>query len=137
MTPSSLTDKSGKRTTTGGDSSPESGHDGKPSALGLVYRDGRSYVYRSVWRGGRVTSEYRGSGEDALLIDALEKIEQAERGSERWRERSEQNLAPPRAGPRRRSRRPNFGARWEFLTLAAPVVATGAEAEAVRLRGAP
>jgi hypothetical protein len=57
--------------------------------MGLVYRNGRSYLYRSVRRGGRVTSVYRGSGKDALLIDALETIERDEKDFERWRERSE------------------------------------------------
>lgn len=40
--------------------------------MGLVYRNGRPYLYRSVRRGGRVTSQYLGRGEDALLIAALE-----------------------------------------------------------------
>ena len=33
------------------------------STMGLVYRNGRPYLYRSVRRGGRVTSEYLASGD--------------------------------------------------------------------------
>jgi hypothetical protein len=40
--------------------------------MGLVYRDGRPYLYRSVRRAGRVTSEYVASGIDAQPIAALE-----------------------------------------------------------------
>ena len=40
--------------------------------MGLVYRSGRPYLYRSVRRAGLVTSEYVASGADALLIAALE-----------------------------------------------------------------
>ncbi len=40
--------------------------------MGLVYRNGRPYLYRSVRRDGRVTSEYVAGGEDAFLIGALE-----------------------------------------------------------------
>ncbi len=40
--------------------------------MALVYRNGRPYLYRSVRRGGRVTSEYLGRGIDAQLIAALE-----------------------------------------------------------------
>src|SRR5262245_58220161 len=57
--------------------------------MGLIYRDGRPYLYRSIRRAGRVTSEYRGSGECALLINALETIERDDRDFDRWRERSE------------------------------------------------
>jgi hypothetical protein len=56
--------------------------------MGLVYRNGRPYLYRSVRRGGRVTSEYRGRGEDALLIDALETIERGERDGDLRQQRS-------------------------------------------------
>ena len=59
--------------------------------MGLVYRNGRPYLYRSVRRAGRVSSEYVGRGEDALLIAALETIERDERDFERWRERNERN----------------------------------------------
>ncbi len=48
---------------------------GKPRSvvhMALVYRNGRPYLYRSVRRGGRVTSEYLGRGIDAQLIAALE-----------------------------------------------------------------
>ena len=40
--------------------------------MALVYRNGRPYLYRSVRRGRRVTSEYVGRGIDAQLIAALE-----------------------------------------------------------------
>jgi hypothetical protein len=40
--------------------------------MALVYRNGRQYLYRSVRRAGRVTSEYVGGGIDAQLIAALE-----------------------------------------------------------------
>ena len=40
--------------------------------MALVYRNGRPYLYRSVRRGGRVTSEYVAGGIDAQLIAALE-----------------------------------------------------------------
>ena len=40
--------------------------------MALVYRGGRPYLYKSVRRGGRVTSEYVASGESAVLISRLE-----------------------------------------------------------------
>jgi hypothetical protein len=40
--------------------------------MGIVYRNGRPYLYRSVRRDGRVTSEYRGSGELALIGAVLD-----------------------------------------------------------------
>src|SRR5262249_26473443 len=40
--------------------------------MALVYRNGRAYLYRSVRRGGRVSSEYVAGGIDAQLIAALE-----------------------------------------------------------------
>ena len=43
--------------------------------MGLVYRNGRPYLYRSVRRNGRVTSEYLAGGEDAFLIGTLERME--------------------------------------------------------------
>jgi hypothetical protein len=39
--------------------------------MGLVYRGGRPYFYRSVRRGGRVTSKYLGSGPVALWLAAV------------------------------------------------------------------
>ena len=57
--------------------------------MGIVYRNGRPYFYQSKRRGGRVTSEYIGSGEDALLIDALEGIKRDKKHSDRRQERSE------------------------------------------------
>jgi hypothetical protein len=47
--------------------------------MALVYRNGRPYSYKSVRRNGRVTSEYRGSGEAALLIGLLDAERQEER----------------------------------------------------------
>ena len=47
--------------------------------MALVYRNGRPYLYRSKRRGGRVTSEYVGSGETARLIGAMEAMEAVER----------------------------------------------------------
>jgi hypothetical protein len=57
--------------------------------MGIVYRNGRPYLYRSKRRGGRVTSEYVGSGHDALLIDALEAIERDEKDCDLRQKRSE------------------------------------------------
>jgi hypothetical protein len=60
--------------------------------MALVERNGRPYRYRSVRRGGRVTSEYLGSGLDVALIEGLEAIR---------RERAEAAAADQR-GERRR-----------------------------------
>jgi hypothetical protein len=57
--------------------------------MAIVTRNGRPYLYKSIRRGGRVTSEYLGRGEDALLIDAIETIDRDERDYERHREREE------------------------------------------------
>ena len=57
--------------------------------MGLIYRNGRPYLYRSIRRGGRVTTEYLASGEVALLSDALEQIERDERDFERRRGQEE------------------------------------------------
>jgi hypothetical protein len=40
--------------------------------MALVYRDGRPYYYKSVRRGGRVTSEYQAAGEAAVLMARLD-----------------------------------------------------------------
>src|SRR3954451_20335722 len=62
-----------------------SGHELECSTLmTLVYRNGRPRLQRSVRRGGRVTTEYRGSGEVALLIAQLETIERDERDMQRF-----------------------------------------------------
>jgi hypothetical protein len=45
----------------------------------LVHRNCRAYLYRSLRRGGRVTSEYVGSGIDAPLIADLEADERHKR----------------------------------------------------------
>jgi hypothetical protein len=57
--------------------------------MGLVYRNGRPYLYRSVWRAGRTTSQYVASGTDALLIDALEADERDLQRSDREQARGE------------------------------------------------
>jgi hypothetical protein len=57
--------------------------------MALVYRNCRPYLYRSIRRGGRVTSQYLAGGEDAFLIDALERIERDERDSDLRHKRSE------------------------------------------------
>ena len=57
--------------------------------MALVYRNGRPYLYRSVRKGGRVTSEYRGSGDLAVLIGSLDENERAEQEYRQEREREE------------------------------------------------
>ena len=57
--------------------------------MALVHRNGRPYFYRSVRRGGRVTSEYMGGGIDAQLIAALEADEQDWKRFDREQARSE------------------------------------------------
>jgi hypothetical protein len=57
--------------------------------MGLIYRDGRPYLYRSVRRGGRVTSKYLAGGIDAQLIATLEDIERDDRRGDRERARAE------------------------------------------------
>ena len=57
--------------------------------MALVHRNGRTYLYRSVRTGGKVTSEYGGSGEPARLIAQMETLERRERDCERQRERDE------------------------------------------------
>lgn len=51
--------------------------------MGLIYRNGRPYLYRSIRRGGRVTSEYVGAGATAETIALLEAVEREERDQER------------------------------------------------------
>lgn len=46
--------------------------------MATVYRNGRAYSYRSVRRGGRVTSEYRGSGDAALFMELLDTADRDE-----------------------------------------------------------
>ncbi|CAN5676813.1 hypothetical protein BH23PLA1_BH23PLA1_36180 [soil metagenome] len=57
--------------------------------MAIVYRNGFPYLYRSKRKGRRVTSEYVASGESALLIDQMEKIERDERDYQRWKEQEE------------------------------------------------
>ena len=61
--------------------------------MGIVYRNGRPYLYRSVRRGGRVTSEFVASGTDALLIAALQEDERDGRRFDLERIRSERKEA--------------------------------------------
>src|SRR4051794_34708549 len=51
--------------------------------MALVYRNGHPYLYRSVRKGGRVTSEYRGSGETALIITLFDESEREEKAHQR------------------------------------------------------
>jgi hypothetical protein len=57
--------------------------------MGLVYRNGRPYLYRSIRRNGRVTSQYLAGGEDALLIDRLGRMERDERDADLQAKQSE------------------------------------------------
>ena len=57
--------------------------------MAVVHRNGRTYIYRSVRQGGKVTSEYGGSGESARLIAQMEAIERDERECDRSREQAE------------------------------------------------
>ena len=61
--------------------------------MAIVYRNGRPYLYQSIRRGGRVTSQYMGRGEDALLIGALRDIDREERDYGRHQEREERKEA--------------------------------------------
>jgi hypothetical protein len=61
--------------------------------MAIVTRNGRPYLYKSIRHGGRVTSEYRGRGEDALLIDAIETIDSDEKDYKRDREREERKVS--------------------------------------------
>jgi hypothetical protein len=47
--------------------------------MALVHRNGRPRLQRSIRRNGRVTSEYRGSGEIALLMAHLDALDREER----------------------------------------------------------
>ena len=57
--------------------------------MGLVYRNGRPYLYQSVRRGGRVTSQYLAGGEDAFLIHALQTDDRDRQSFDRQEARSE------------------------------------------------
>jgi hypothetical protein len=57
--------------------------------MAMIYRDGRPYLYKSVRRDGRVTSEYVTSGAAAVLIDRLETIDKDKRDYERWHAKQE------------------------------------------------
>src|SRR5262249_314650 len=65
--------------------------------MGLVYRNGRPYLYRSVRRAargaGRVTSEYVASGIDAWLIAALEADDRDNQRSDQEQARAERREA--------------------------------------------
>ncbi len=51
--------------------------------MATVYRNGRAYLYRSKRKNGRVTSEYRGSGEFAAFFGSLDQLEDIERREEK------------------------------------------------------
>jgi hypothetical protein len=55
--------------------------------MALIDRGGRTYLYRSVRRGGRVTSRYVAAGESAVMIAALEGLDHGERAERRQAER--------------------------------------------------
>jgi hypothetical protein len=57
--------------------------------MALVFRNGRPRLQRSIRRGGRGTTEYRASGEAALLIARMEVIGRDKWDFEQWREREE------------------------------------------------
>ena len=61
--------------------------------MGLVYKNGRPDLYRSMRRAGRVTSGYLATGIDAPLIAALEADEQDGRRSDREQARAERRGA--------------------------------------------
>jgi hypothetical protein len=57
--------------------------------MALVERNCRLYAYKSIRRGGRVTSEYRGSGMLALGVATLDAEGQEERAERAERQRAE------------------------------------------------
>ena len=57
--------------------------------MALIFRNGRPRFQHSVRRGGRVTTEYRASGEVALSIARMVGIEREEHEYERGRVRDE------------------------------------------------
>jgi hypothetical protein len=84
--------------------------------MATVTRDGRTHVYRSVQRNGRVTSEFCGSGKLASLIalmDALDRksdaVEREELAADRQQSDAiEQAVASRRSTGYDRGRRPSF-----------------------------
>ena len=61
--------------------------------MALVHRDGRPYLYRSIRRDGRVTSEYVASGIDSQPIAALEADEREGQRADREADRAERREA--------------------------------------------
>jgi hypothetical protein len=54
--------------------------------MAVVHRNGRAYIYRSIRRASKVTSEYGGSGETAWLIGRMEAIDRDKREFDHWLE---------------------------------------------------
>ena len=67
--------------------------------MALVRRNGRPYRSRSVRRGGRVTSAYRGSGPGAARLGAMDAARRAEEAAARaaWQAERERLDAQERA----------------------------------------
>ncbi len=57
--------------------------------MALVYRNGLPRLQRSIRRGGRVTTEYRASGDFAVLFALMDAEERAERDAQREEIRAE------------------------------------------------
>jgi len=57
--------------------------------MALVYRNGRPYLYQSIRRNGRVTSQYLAGGEDAFLINALQMDDRDRHSFDRQEARNE------------------------------------------------
>ncbi len=63
----------------------------RSTIMALVYRNGRPRFQRSVRRGGRVTTEYVGSGDFAILKALLDAEDREERAEQREQERAERD----------------------------------------------
>ena len=58
--------------------------------MAIVFRGGKAYAYRSIRRNGRVTSEYRGSGDVVAFIALFDAEDRDERDYQRSKLRGEQ-----------------------------------------------